>query len=109
MTFDYFALCLSVFATVIAQIFLKVAAREKHNSVYRIWVLGLGYCLLFFAFIFNIIGLRTVPLHHMVLILSATIVLVPIASMYLLSEAQSQKFWIGFGFVSAGTLIFGSG
>ncbi len=111
MSIPYLLLYLSVFLTSISQVFLKLSAiesvSEKKTPPLKNPKLYLGYGLLVFSLILNIIGLRTVPLSHMAFILPITYVLVPVLSWAILKEKVSEKYWLGVMFISLGVAISG--
>tara|TARA_B110000008_G_scaffold188863_1_gene187638 strand:+ start:35 stop:364 length:330 start_codon:yes stop_codon:yes gene_type:complete len=106
MTIDYLFLYSSIVTTVVAQLLLKIAADENNGKGLLNSNLFLGYSLLVISLILNVLGLRSVPLHHMTFILPVTFILIPLSSMVFLRERQGDKFWVGSLFVVLGVFFF---
>ena len=108
MSFSYFLLYLSVLFTSVSQIFLKLSAidtSEKKTLALKNPKLYVGYGLLLFSLLLNVIGLKAVPLSHMAYILPITYVLVPVFSWIFLKEKVSGKFWLGVVFITLGVAV----
>ena len=99
-------LYLSVVLTAMAQLLLKIASFNKVVSTNKALILIAGYSLLLLALIFNVIGLRSVPLHHMAFVLPISFILTTVSATFLLGERQSKNAWIGISLIALGALTF---